>query len=123
MTASAVRTAIDGGRASLTAGEPVEKVEEFGLEASICDIEHLAAGHHDQVEASRRLMVAKKLADEPFCAVPGDRPSEFPCGGNSQTGVPGLGRPCEHRHETAALFQAVFIDELKIGPFPDVFGP
>jgi hypothetical protein len=123
MTARAARAAIDAVRALLPTGVPVEKVEEFGLEASICDIEHLAAGHHDQVEASRRLVMAKKLADEPFCAVPGDCASQFPGGGNSQAGAPGFGRPRKHRHETAALLQAVFIDELKIGPLPNVLRP
>jgi hypothetical protein len=123
MAARATRAAIDGVRASLPTGVPVEEVEEFGLEASICNIEHLAAGHHDQVEASRRLVVAKKLADEPFCAIPGYRPSQFPGGGNSQAGAPGFRRPRKHRHETAALLQAVFIDELEIGPLPDVFRP
>jgi hypothetical protein len=123
MTARAARAAIDGVRAPLPTGVPVEKVEEFGLEASICDIEHLAAGHHDQVEASRRLVMAKKLADEPFCAIPGDCASQFPGSGNSQADAPGFRRPRKHRHETAAVFQTVLIDELEVGPFANVLRP
>lgn len=120
MIASAVRLAIDGGRASLTAGVPAEKVEEFCLEASIGGIKHLAAGHHDNIEASRRLVVAKKLADEPFCTIPGYGPSQFPGGGNSKAGASGFPRPREHRHQPAVLLQPGLIDELKVGPFANV---
>lgn len=121
MTASAVRDAIDGGRASLPTGVPVEKAEEFGLEASIGDIEHLAAGHDDYVEAARRLMVAKKLADEPFSAIPGYGRSQFPGGGNSKAGASVFPRPREHRHQPAAVLKAGLIDELEIRPFSNVF--
>ena len=106
----------------MTARVPAEKVEEFCLEASIGCIEHLAAGHHDNVEASRRLIVAKELADEPFCAVPGYGRSQFPGGGNSKASAATFPRPREHRHEPAVVFQAGLIDELEIRPLTNVLG-
>jgi hypothetical protein len=106
----------------LPTGMPVEKAEEFGLEARIGGIEHLAAGHDDYVEAARGLMVAKKLADEPFCAIPGYGRSQLPGGGNSKAGASGFPRPREHRHQPAAVFQAGLIDELEVRPFAHVLG-
>ncbi|MEO8682693.1 MAG: hypothetical protein ABI665_26835, partial [Vicinamibacterales bacterium] len=101
---------------------PSEKADEFCLEAGIGGIEHLAAGHHDYVEASRGLVVAKKLADEPFCAIPGYGRPQFPGGGNSQAGTAAIPGPREHRHQPAILLETGLIDELEFGPFPNMLG-
>lgn len=100
-----------------------EKGAELGLEAGIGCIEHFAAGHDNHVDTLDRLVMAKKLPDEPFCAISFNGLPHLAGGGNTETGGSGLPVPRKHRHQAARTLEPRLIDELKISPFPHVFRP
>lgn len=98
MRASPTRAGTDVARASGLVS-PVEKRSELGLESDMGRIEHLAAGHDDDVEPARRFVMAEQLPDQAFGSVPDHGRAHLPGSGDAEPcASPTIGNH-EHRHQ------------------------
>ena len=68
--------------------------------------------------------MTKQLANQALGAVSLDGGAHFSSGCNTQTGRARLAFPREHGHEAARALETCLVDELEVGPLPDMLsGP
>jgi hypothetical protein len=85
----------------------------IGLKGGEGRMEHFSARHEDDIQARRRFLLSEQLAGETLGAVPHNRGSEFPSGGNSKPAPVAAVRRHEQGHEPAGQTQAVLIRLLE----------
>src|SRR5688572_33352548 len=112
-----MRLSIDSHRSTLR-----EQGSKFRLDAIVRRLQHFAARHDDNVERGGGLVVAKQLANEPLRAVSLDGGAHFSRGCYTQTRRSRLPFPREHGHEAARALETCFVDELEVGPLPNMLG-
>jgi hypothetical protein len=97
---------------------------KFGFNAIVRRAKNLSARHDDDIDGGGRFIVPEQFPHEPLGAITLDSGTHLSCGCYSETGRARLTFPREHRHEAPGALEACLVDELKVGPLPDVLsGP
>jgi len=103
---------------------PCEERPEFKLDPFIRRSKDLAARHDDDIDGDDRLVMTEQLANQALGAITLDSSAHFAGRCYTETGRPRLAFPREHGHEASRALETCLVDELEVGPLPDVLsGP
>jgi hypothetical protein len=103
---------------------PGQQRSKFRFDAFERRGENLAARHHDHINGDGRFVVPEQFPHESLGAIALDRGSHLSRGCYSETGRARLAFHREHGHEAPGALETCLVDELEVGPLPDVLsGP
>jgi hypothetical protein len=103
---------------------PCEERSEFNLDPFIWSSEDLAPRHDDDIDGDDGLVMTEQFANQTLGAITLNSSAHFAGRCYTETGRPRLAFPREHGHEASGALETCLVDELEVGPLPDVLsGP